>query len=165
MALLQKAKWARNFLLAVVVAVLAACEKNGLELKKHEYKYLGLDSGRVITFNLAKKDVDNGHRIFAIELCDMPSFRLCLSGEITLAIPKGELKAGNTWQLAGSKFSVASIETNNKSTNYIIVAESSAGEKMKIYFNEANGIWGLQLLEDGEMYKLVDSCGLGCSQK
>jgi hypothetical protein len=144
------------------VLITSACGKSDPVLEKSVYKYVGPDSRRVVTFDLRKKEVDNGHRVFTIKSCDQHSFRVCLYGETTLAIPNGQLKKGDTWEVAGSKFLVASIDSNERA-EYLIVSEPPSGEKLNIFFNETSGIWGLKLSGEQEIYKSADPCGLGCS--
>ena len=126
--------WVRNVLFVVLVTTANACEWRRSFPESYEYKYVGIETGRVISFDTSKKNVDNGHRVFGFEFCDKPSFRVCIYGEITLAIPKGELKRGDTWQIAGSKFSVASVSSSKEEVNYVIAANfDNAGEKMDIF--------------------------------
>jgi hypothetical protein len=83
-------------------------------------------------------------------------------GDLTLAIPKGELKRGDTWEMAGSKFSVVSVSLSGEETDYVIAADvDNATEKLNIYFNQRRGIWGMKF-GGGEMYRVEGSCGLGC---
>lgn len=159
----KKKTTVQNILLAALVTTTYACEKHSPLPESYEYKYVGADTGRVITFDTGKREVSNGHRVFGFEFCDKPSFRICFYGEFTLAIPKGELKKGDAWQIAGSKFSVMTVNPSKEEVNYVITNYEDSGEKMYIFFNQTNGIWGLKL-EEGEMFKLTDTCGLGCSK-
>lgn len=158
---------ARIFLVAISLVV-GACVDNPGALEKRQYKYLGENTGRVVTFDGTKKLVDNGHRIYAFKECDARSFRVCLYGEITLAIPENELKVGDTWEVGGSRFSVESIDANSSPSNtksYSILIEPPGGDKMNVFFSAANGIWGLKLDNRGELFKSVEPCGLGCKLK
>ena len=86
-------------------------------------------------------------------------------GEITLAVPKGELRRGDTWQIAGSKFSVASVSPSGEGMDYVIAADvDNATEKLNIFFSQRSGIWGLKF-GGGEMYRVEGSCGLGCENE
>lgn len=151
-----------NLLFVALVLMTSGCGNSTREI--HEYKYIGQDSGRVLTFDVVDKEVDNGHRIYGFEFCQDSSYHVCLYGEFTIAVAKGGLNIGREWKVAGSKFSVVKIDQAPGTIyNYTILAESSRGS-MEIFFNEINGIWGLRLV-GGEMFKSEGFCGLGCKLK
>ncbi len=154
---------AREVLLPIVVAMACACNPN-IE-KKYEYRYVGQDSGRVISFDLRDKEVDDGHRLFGLELCETGSYRICIYGEFTLAVPSGALEVGDEWQVAGSHFSVVAIESglDGAGKTYVIQSESE-GPKLEIFYSQDNGIWGMKLV-DGELFKSKTRCGLGCAEE
>ncbi len=160
----RKKRWVLNILVAVLVTMTNACEKNSPMPEKYEYKYIGVNTGRVVTFDFVGKRVDNGHNAYSFEFCDTPSFLVCIYGEITLAIPKGVLKVGSSWDVAGVKFTVTDISSSGENVNYVIVSEPPSESKVSIFFNEFNGVWGLKF-DDWEMYKSSNSCGLGCRKE
>lgn len=146
--------------LIVLSVITAACGNSSIA--RHEYVYIGRDSGRVVTFDMLEKKVDNGHRVFGFEICKAKSYRVCLYGDITLAVPKGHLEVGDEWRVADADFSVieAELEKDTEIINYTVRTESY-GDEIYLFFNEVNGVWGMRMDGD-EVYESVGHCGLGC---
>lgn len=148
-----------HILFVLLILIIISCERGNVLHEK--YEYVGTSTGRIITFDYVKKKIDNGHKVYSFESCDSPSFFVCLYGDTTLAVPKIDLVVGAKWVVAGTKFKVTEIIITENIKNYVIVSESPIGEKLNIFFNDINGIWGIKL-NDWEMYELLEPCGLGC---
>jgi hypothetical protein len=84
---------------------------------------------------------------------------------MVLVIRSGTLKEGDVWQFAGVKFSIVHGQKKGTNFTYTVLAQPPTGPRMKLFFDESNGIWGIQLAQDGELFLAENNCGLGCSRK